>query len=300
MCGIAGYYSPNNRFGQKDLVAMTNKLEHRGPDAEGFFMENAVGLGHRRLSIIDLSSAANQPMFSACGRYVISFNGEVYNFRELAKQFDLHLKTSSDTEVILELFATKGIEVIQHFNGMFAMAIYDRETQKLTLIRDRIGVKPLYYYWDGSNLAFASETKALLELPITRSINRTALQDYLFLEYIVGNQSIFDNIQKLENGHWLEYDGNELKTHCYYDLLKQLKPDESTLKVNENQIQNYCETFKQAMRKSIHYRMISDVPIGAFLSGGTDSSLICAIFQEINDKPINSFTIGFDIGKSVV
>ena len=165
MCGIAGYYSYKKVFSEVELNAMTMSIAHRGPDAAGFYSDEVVGLGHRRLSIIDLSENANQPMHSANDRYVIIYNGEVYNFREIAaelrKNYKISFKTSSDTEVILEAFVNYGSDFVKKLNGMFAIAIYDKQKQELFLYRDRIGIKPLYYFWDGENFAFASELKAL-------------------------------------------------------------------------------------------------------------------------------------------
>src|ERR1035437_6674125 len=193
MCGIAGFYSPKKVFSNEDLKNMTEALVHRGPDAEGYFSDEVVGLGHRRLSILDLSSRANQPMYSHDGRYVIIYNGEVYNFQEIAAnlKFSVPLQqksnfnTSSDTEVILEAFAQQGVDFVQHLNGMFAIAIYDKEKKDLYLFRDRVGIKPLYYFFDGENFAFASEIKALMHLKfIPREIDKTAVRDFLHLGYI--------------------------------------------------------------------------------------------------------------------
>lgn len=171
MCGITGFLSFNQRFSASDLHAMTDAVSHRGPDAEGFFFDNtfggAVGLGHRRLSILDLSESANQPMQSADGQHIIVFNGEVYNFREVAATYNIAPRTTSDTEIILEAFARHGIRSVDELNGMFAFALYEKTERTLWLCRDRLGIKPLFYFWDGANFAFASELKSLLQLPIT-------------------------------------------------------------------------------------------------------------------------------------
>ena len=160
---------------------MNAAITHRGPDADGFYEEENVALGHRRLSIIDLSEVANQPMNSHNDRYVIVFNGEIYNFAALKKNFDCNWKTQGDTEVILEMFQKFGNDCANHFNGMFAMAIYDRREKSLTCFRDRFGVKPLYYYWNGKDFAFASELKALLQLDIEKEIDKEAVQDEVFI-----------------------------------------------------------------------------------------------------------------------
>jgi asparagine synthase (glutamine-hydrolysing) len=162
MCGICGHFSENHPISIHELNQMTDALKHRGPDATGHFSENAVSLGHTRLSIIDLSANANQPMFSHNQRFAIVFNGEVYNYNEIAKQLEIEPTTTSDTEVVLEALVKKGTEAIHLFNGMFAIALYDRQEESLMLIRDRVGIKPLFYFWDGSHFAFASELKALL------------------------------------------------------------------------------------------------------------------------------------------
>ena len=158
MCGIAGFYSSSKKISESDLHLMTDAMSHRGPDAAGYFLneEKTVGLGHRRLSIIDLSAAANQPMVSHSGRYVVVFNGEVYNFKEIAKQLNISTRTTSDTEIIIEAFEKKGVEFVHLLNGMFAIAIFDKQEKKLFLFRDRLGVKPLYYFYNENTLAFAS------------------------------------------------------------------------------------------------------------------------------------------------
>jgi len=161
MCGIAGFYSKNNFVSDQDLRQMTTALAHRGPDAEGFYQYKHIGLGHKRLKILDLSDRANQPYHSADDRYVMVYNGEVYNYEEIAANLGLETRTTSDTEVVLEAFARKGPNCVLDFNGMFAFVIFDKKEETLHIFRDRVGIKPLYYYWDGKNYAFASELKSL-------------------------------------------------------------------------------------------------------------------------------------------
>ena len=194
MCGLTGFSS--KKFSKADLEKMTSSLSHRGPDAEGFFYDENknVGLGHRRLSIIDLSAAANQPFYSRDGRYVMIYNGEVYNFREVAKKYKIDTRTSSDSEVIIESFAKAGIECIKDLNGMFALAIWDKAEDKLYLIRDRVGIKPMYYYYNESVLAFASELKALFSLDVPKKINTASIADFLYLGYIPGTSTIYTNL----------------------------------------------------------------------------------------------------------
>ena len=198
MCGIAGFVS--KKFSKADLVNMTNSIRHRGPDADGYYFnsENGIGLGHRRLSIIDLSNDANQPMTSHCDRYIIIYNGEVYNYKEIAlKLGNINWKTSSDTEVILEAFVKWGTDFVDELNGMFAMAIYDKLEGKIFLFRDRMGIKPLYYYYDNNELIFASELKAFKHLKINKKINYDAIYAYLHLGYIPSNQTIYNKIFKV-------------------------------------------------------------------------------------------------------
>ena len=185
MCGIAGFYSP--KFSKEHLANMTCALKHRGPDAEGCFynQEKGIGLGHSRLSIIDLSHTANQPMTSACGRYIIIYNGEVYNYKEIAKKLvDVNWKTSSDTEVILEAFAKWGVDFVHELNGMFAIAIYDKYDNQVFLFRDRLGIKPLYYYKEHDDFVFASELKAFKELDLNLTVNKSAINNFLYLGFI--------------------------------------------------------------------------------------------------------------------
>ena len=290
MCGICGYYSTNNCFSHDDLIKATQSLAHRGPDAEGIFQDKIVGFGHRRLSIIDLSSAANQPMHSHCGRYVMVYNGEVYNFKEIAKELNITQKTSSDTEIILEAFAKWGTGCVHHFNGMFAFAIYDKQKKKLFLFRDRMGIKPLYYFYDGKNFAFASELKALTKISSIHSnlsINKTLISTFLYIGYIPEPYSIYNNIYKLPAGTILAIDTSGLNISPYWTLKEQIE---------ENVIENFAaakEKFKELITSSVQYRLISDVPYGIFLSGGVDSSLITAVARQLAPKNVKTFSIGF-------
>lgn len=226
------------------------------------------------------------------------YNGEVYNYIEIAAKYNINPRTSSDSEIILEAFAHKGIDCVQDFNGMFALAIWDKKEKKLFLIRDRFGVKPLVYYHKGNDFAFASELKALMQLPVEKKINMSALQDYLFLEYIPNSVSILENFYKLPNGCYMEVRvGDETKVNVnvelkrYYDFREKIKPRPLVVRREEEVL----DEFEDLLASAVKYRQISDVPIGAFLSGGTDSSLICALFQKQNSNPVNTFTIGFDV-----
>ena len=248
-------------------------------------------MGHRRLSIIDLSAAANQPFYSHDGRYIMIFNGEMYNFKELAVKYNIHPRTSSDSEIIIEAFAKVGIACVNDFNGMFSLAIWDTTEKKLFIIRDRFGVKPLVYYHKGNDFAFASELKALLKLPVEKKINIPVLQDYLFLEYIPNSTCILENFYKLPNGHYLVAEKGKVQVKPYYLFEEKIVARPLPSRKEEDVL----DEFEALLSSSVKYRQISDVPIGAFLSGGTDSSLICALFQKQNTNPVNTFTIGFDV-----
>lgn len=299
MCGISGIYSINNKFSKEELELMTLSLAHRGPDAAGTFYNNISGLGHRRLSIIDLSASANQPMYSHCKRYVMVYNGEIYNFKEIAKELqnqfaDIKFNTTSDSEVILESFIRWGIDFVQKLNGMFAIAIVDTSENILYLFRDRIGIKPIYYYWDGENFAFASELKALLKCSLIKnniSINKTAINEYLYLGYIPEPNSIYNNINKFPSASYAILKGKDLKINYYWKL---------TDKITSDVLDNECEAkkrLKELIISSVRYRLISDVPFGTFLSGGIDSSLVTAVAQSISYEPVNTFSIGFKESK---
>lgn len=293
MCGICGYFSFNVAISTEAIKNMTDVMQHRGPDATGYFSEKAVSLGHTRLSIIDLSPNANQPMFSHDSRYVIVFNGEIYNYIEIAKQLRIEQKTSSDTEVVVEAFAKKGIKIIDQFNGMFAIAIYDRQDKSLTLIRDRVGIKPLFYFWNGNHFAFASEIKALLKLKIVKQnlkINYKAINYYLHIGFIPEPFTIYENIYKFPSGSYGILKNKNFKIESYWNL---------TTKINTQTISNEKDAkdkLKELLISSVKYRLISDVPYGVFLSGGIDSSLVSAIAQNI-DGNIKTFSIGFKEAK---
>jgi asparagine synthase (glutamine-hydrolysing) len=297
MCGIAGFYSPNKKYSKEDLVHMTKSLIHRGPDAEGFFMDDIVGMGHRRLSIIDLSDRANQPMTSANGRFVIAYNGEVYNFSEIGarlqkekgKSDTIKFKTSSDTEIILEAFSTKGVDFVEELNGMFAIAIYDKVEKSLYLIRDRVGIKPIYYYWDGENFAFASELKALKTLKNNNyRINHQAINSYLHVGYVPSPDSIYHNVKKLNSGCWLKINADGIETRRYWNLKTKLTEQTVTNK------QQAMIRMSDLLISSVQYQLKSDVPFGVFLSGGIDSSLISAQAVLLSSVKVNTFSIGFE------
>ncbi len=293
MCGIAGYYSSDRVFRESELQAMTRSLAHRGPDADGFFTDAIVGLGHRRLSIIDLSADANQPMTSKDGRYVIVYNGEVYNYREIAAELKLKFKsefrTSSDTEIILEAYAKYGVAFLQKLNGMFAMAIYDKQEHEIFICRDRMGIKPLYYFWDGKNLAFGSELKALTQAAfIPKEIDHNSIYKFLHLGFIPAPQSIYKAIHKLEAGVWLKVSSAGIEKKQYWALHEQVKQ-----KVMTNEKQAALQ-LSDLLMSSVQYQIKSDVPFGVFLSGGIDSSLVTRYAANLAGVNINTFSIGFE------
>ncbi len=290
MCGISGYYSANNFFTEDNLRKMTAVLSHRGPDSDGFFMENNCGLGFKRLSILDVSSNGNQPMASLNSRFIIVYNGETYNYKELVSLLDKNvldkLRSTSDTEIILELFAQYGNKFVNYLNGMFAIAIYDRETEKITLFRDRSGIKPLFYYWDGKNFAFASELKSLVQLKqVKKNINPQAIKAYLHLGYIPAPLSPYQNIFKMESGSVIQVSKDGISQEKYWtfeDKLTNDLVDDEKFATNE---------FERLIKNSVEIEQRSDVPLGVFLSGGTDSSLIAALASQT--RKIKTFSIGF-------
>ena len=294
MCGIAGFTQFNHQFGsEQTLEKMGDVISHRGPDAHGIFLQDEIGLCHRRLSIIDLSAAGNQPMTSLNGRYTIVFNGEIYNYQSLSEELKEQgylFNTKTDTEVILALYEREGSELLDKINGMFAFAIWDTEKQSLFLARDRIGKKPLYYYPLDNDIVFASELKSLLTLPeVPRHIRTDAVYDFFAYQYIPDPKTIFEGIFKLEPGHYLEVSKESINKVQYWDISfsQQSQKTEQELKQELQNIISDCT------RK----RMISDVPLGAFLSGGVDSSGIVAMMAKNSESPITTCSIGFDNDK---
>lgn len=295
MCGISGFFSRNEFFSREDLASMIACQDHRGPDSNGFFMEKSVGLGHNRLSIIDLSERGNQPMKSFDNRYVIVYNGEVYNYAEIAAELKFRsgnkhpFNSSTDTEVILNSFIYYGIDFVKELNGMFAFAIYDRQEDELFLFRDRIGIKPLYYYWDGQHFAFASEIKSIKKIERLRlEVDHSMIPQYLNLGYIPAPYSIYKNCYKLEAGHYIKLSGKEFTKKQYWSIGASL---------SENVIKNEKQAIvlvSDLVASSVQYQLRSDVPYGVFLSGGIDSSLVTANAVKLSGTKINTFSIGFE------
>jgi len=292
MCGLAGMYSPNG-VTRDSLKKMTDAIAYRGPDAEGFFVDGPFGLAHRRLSIIDLSSAANQPMKSNCGRYQMVFNGEVYNYREIAEELNVSLKTTSDSEVILEAFVKWGAQMVNRLNGMFTIAIFDSVEKKLFLFRDRLGIKPLFIYRHAGIIAFASELKAIValknKLPLT--VNHTAIPYFLHLGYIPQPLSIYNEVEKFPSGSWAVTDGKSFEIERYWNPQEKVLP---TIISDEREAKQQLSELLQA---AVSRRLVSDVPFGTFLSGGIDSSLVTALAQNSSSEKLKTFSVGFDDAK---
>lgn len=290
MCGIAGILSKNTEI-LEEITKLNDCLSHRGPDANGVWKTDNIALAHNRLSIIDLSENGAQPMHSADGNWCMVFNGEVYNFNELKRKYHLsNLKSQSDSEVILEIIAKNGIQALQEFNGMFAIAIYHKIKNELILARDRIGVKPIYYYWDKENFIFASELKALKKSKIISAnltINKSAIYDYLHLGYIPAPKSIYNKINKLGPGEILSLKNNQVKIEKYWLPEEKIQAETIT---NEKEAELKLD---ELLNNSVALRLISDVPLACFLSGGVDSSLVSAIAQKQSADKINTFSIGF-------
>jgi asparagine synthase (glutamine-hydrolysing) len=294
MCGIAGFFSESGFFKSKDLEYANRVMAHRGPDAHGIAEHLPCALAHRRLSILDLREAANQPMYSACGKAVIAFNGEVYNFREIAEDLNkakpgLTFRTSSDTEILAEAYLVWGPAMLEKMNGMFAIAIYNIEKEELFITRDRMGIKPVYYRLEGNNLLFASELKACIT-PDSRSsaqLNAGAVSDFFHLGFVSGEKSIFSEVKKFPAGHYAIMNKKGFQLYSYWSAAEQINQE---IIRDENEA---LEKFLQLAESSVRYRMISDVPFGTFLSGGIDSSFITAMAQKISDKPVRTFSIGF-------
>ncbi|OGQ87749.1 MAG: asparagine synthase (glutamine-hydrolyzing) [Deltaproteobacteria bacterium RIFOXYD12_FULL_56_24] len=319
MCGIAGYWGGMERATALELVArMANVIAHRGPDDAGVWVDDATGLAlaHRRLSILDLSPAGHQPMVSASGRYVIAFNGEIYNHldlrealekRALSPSLPLTLALSpegrgeygwrghSDTETLLAAIAAWGVEeTLKQCVGMFAFALWDRETRNLTLARDRLGEKPLYYGWQGENFLFGSELKALREHPAFRGeIDRDALALYMRHNCIPAPYSIHQGIYKLPPGTWLTLGQGErdVRPRSYWSAREVAENGQRNLfSGSEAEAQKALDS---VLRQAVAGQMLADVPLGAFLSGGVDSSTVVALMQALSDRPAKTFTIGF-------
>jgi len=291
MCGICGIYNYGSGLPvtREALKAMNDLIVHRGPDDEGYYAHENVGLAMRRLSIIDLSTG-HQPISNEDGTLWIVFNGEIYNFQELREGLLARghkFKTRSDTEVILHLYEEKGADFPKELRGMFAVAIWDKKKQRLVLARDRMGKKPLYYAVTPSFIAFASELRCLLAVPgMPRDIDLKAVDSYLTLQYIPSPMSVFKSARKLEPAHTLVFEKGNIKTVRYWNL--PLGEKKLALPVEELK-----ERLRAELAEAVKIRLISEVPLGAFLSGGIDSSVVVALMAKASAEPVKTFSIGF-------
>lgn len=294
MCGIAGAWEFRGKVDQYALERMRDAMRHRGPDDHGLYIDPAgrMALGHRRLSIIDLSEGGHQPMRR--GTMVSVFNGEIYNYQEIKRGLEaegVEFTSNSDTEVLLRAFEHRGQEAVDLFRGMFAFAVWDEERQTLTLCRDRAGVKPLYYYHDGERFLFASEFSALARHPsVVREFDPSAAALFLRFGFIPAPGSIFKRIHKLEPGHFLTVRaGGEVTTTKYWDIAQAAR--KQPLQLEEPQL---LDELERVLTEAFELRLISDVPVGVFLSGGIDSSLVAALLMKAPRRPLSTFTVGFN------
>lgn len=298
MCGISGFYNRHlcQDEAQQKVGLMLDAITHRGPDDFGIWCYEGVSLGHRRLSIHDISAAGHQPMQSASGRYHIVFNGEIYNFEDLRKALPGQMwRGGSDTEVMLAAFEHWGIDrAIRKFNGMFGFAVWDMQTQTLTLARDRFGEKPLYYFSQGNYFGFASELSAIEALDeLDLSVDRSAVCRQLQTSYIPAPLTIYKEVKKLPPGTLVTFQNGQLSSvTAYWSMSDEIERAQSNRFNNEEEA---IEALESELLKAVKLRMASDVPLGAFLSGGVDSSLVVALMQAQSNSPVNTFSIGFNV-----
>ena len=291
MCGITGVFAFNEvgRFHLINLQKSIDAIKHRGPDAQGSFLNGYVGLGHRRLAVIDTNIRSNQPMKDSSGRYTIVYNGEFYNYQEIRKQliqnYNITFQTESDTEVLLYAFIKYKEKCLEMINGFFAFAIFDSDTQELFLARDRIGIKPLYFLHDEDKFLFASELRSIINYGINRSLSITSLLLYLQLNYIPAPFSILDGVAKLLPGHYIRVKKKSVEIKEYYSSEEERHTHITSYEDAKSKLLNLLE-------ESIEKRLISDVPIGVFLSGGIDSSIITALASRYKEK-LKTFSVGY-------
>ena len=290
MCGICGVLNFGTRepVDQAQLKRAADAMAHRGPDDEGFYLDGELGLGNRRLSIIDLPGG-HQPLSNEDGTLWISFNGEIYNYRELRQQLEgrHQFRTASDTEVILHLYEEHGTGLLRHLRGMFAFALWDQRQRRLLLVRDRIGIKPLYYLTEPGRLAFASELRALRQLS-TRplEVDPQSVYDFFGFRYVPAPHTFYRQISKLLPGHFLMADADGIRQERYWDLPGE---DENPLAAEE-----YAAQVLDVLRESIRLRLVADVPLGVFLSGGVDSTALVALMADLGVSPLRTFSVGFE------
>jgi asparagine synthase (glutamine-hydrolysing) len=294
MCGIAGFLVTSSTPQPENVIRrMTTAIAHRGPDDSGHFVDSGAAIGMRRLSIIDVVSG-HQPMSNEDGRLVLVYNGEIFNHADLRPELEAaghRYQNRSDSETIIHAFEQYGPECLQRMRGMFAFAIWDTLARTLFCARDRLGIKPFYYYWDGRLFAFASEIKALLEHPaISAAIRESALPEYLAFGYLSGEDTLFAGIRKLMPGHYLRIETGSaaprLTIHKYWDALPPAQ-------VEQRSGQEWIDECRRRLEETVQMRLMSDVPLGAFLSGGVDSSAITALMKRFTDSPVKTFSVGY-------
>lgn len=301
MCGINGIFGLDDQLKAKnDVLSMNSAMKHRGPDDEGIFVNEKIALGHRRLSIIDLSPAGHQPMRSHDGRFQIVYNGELYNYKEL--KFELKrvvsgsgeqayfFQTNTDTEVIIAAYARWGENCVKHFNGMYAFAIWDNEKKELFIARDRLGIKPLYYVYTNNILAFSSEIRSLLASGLVpRKMDEKSLVDYLRYQTVHAPNTIIKGIKMLMPGHYIKAAAEKISIHSYWDLTKNISNASAGKSYKE-----ICKDVNLLLTKAVERRLIADVPFGAFLSGGIDSSAIVGLMSKVSSEKVRTFSVTFD------
>jgi asparagine synthase (glutamine-hydrolysing) len=291
VCGIVGIYSFDSdaTVDTATIAEMCGLVRHRGPDDEGTFVEGGVGVGMRRLSVIDLNTG-HQPVFNEDGSLLIVFNGEIYNYRDLRSELQARghvFRTKSDTETILHAYEEYGPECVRRLNGMFGFAIFDRRKKRLFIARDHIGIKPLYYVRTARKLLFASEIKAILnDADVPRRVNRQALVEYMNFGYVSGDQTLFDGIEKLPAAHYMLVDATGITIRQYWSL-----PEHHTS--TDLGLDHYAEQVRETLKAAVRRQLVSDVPLGAFLSGGMDSSSIVHMMRDVGVGQLNTYAIGF-------
>jgi len=297
MCGIVGFRTNRDFSRLRDaLPEATSRLVHRGPDDTGLFFdqESGVGLGHRRLSVIDLSEAGRQPMASDDGMVNIVYNGEIYNFQEIRSTLEghgHHFRTETDTEVILNAYMEWGMDCLTRFVGMFALALWDSRSRLLFLARDRLGIKPLYYHFTPGELIFASELKALMAFKgFPRDIDPDAVPLFLHYQYIPSPRTVFKDTFKLLPGRYAVFDGQDIRIRSYWEL----PHIDRTSKGRDRSEEDVFTELDHLLTQAVSDRLVSDVPLGALLSGGIDSSIVVALMQKVNTSPVRTFSIGFN------
>ncbi|HTR30455.1 MAG TPA: asparagine synthase (glutamine-hydrolyzing) [Puia sp.] len=291
MCGIAGIIDCKGRAVDGGLVRrMTDAIAHRGPDADGFFVEGCAGLGHRRLSIIDLSAGSNQPFHDPSGRYVMVYNGEMYNYEAVkAMMPDYPFRTSGDTEVLLAAYIRWGVDCLRHFRGMYAFVIWDKQERAAFLCRDKMGVKPLYVAEAGDRLLFSSEVRSILSTGlVAREIDEKGLLEYFSYQSVSYPYTVVKGVRQLEAGSWMRIRDGKIEQQPYWDVT------DDHVDFDFGDRQQVRGRIRELMLQSIRRRLVSDVPVGAFLSGGIDSSAVVGLMAEASSSPANTFNISFD------